>query len=117
MHKPKKISKLFTLLNGCVQTNLILSHFCAAMGLESLSTPAKGKMWFLVEDMTLDISSFNSKNLKMPMFTKHPDSIDIGERFTFSWAHERWCNKKHLKTGTKNNKLTITNACAAGGYW
>ena len=118
MHKPKKLSKLFTLLNGCVQTNLILSHFCAATGLESLSTPAKAKIWFLVEDMISDIHSFNSKkNKKMPLFTKHPDSIDIGKRFTFSWAHERWCNKKHLKIRTKNNKLTIKNARTAAGYW
>ena len=61
--------KLFTLLNGCVQTNLILSHFCAAMGLESLSTPAKGKIWFLVQDTTSDTHSFNSKknnNKKCP---------------------------------------------------
>ena len=28
-----------TLLNGCVQTNLIRSHFCAATGLDSLSGP------------------------------------------------------------------------------
>ena len=41
-----KPTMCITLLNGWVQTNLTLSHFWVATGLESLSTPDEGRRVF-----------------------------------------------------------------------